>query len=457
MKKVFFLFLVNHVLFAQTVLKFEDFKSQVIANHPVSKNAGIQNGRADANILQAKSAFDPVLFLENSQKTLDNKSYFKYSLAELVYQSPYAVKLKSGVEISSGSFLNPEYTNGSLAFLGIEVPILQGLLTDYKRTEIKKAIIFKSQNVEEQRAVLNNLVLDCGLAYYDWATRFELFKTFDNYLINAKKRLDLIVLGYNNGERAQMDTVEARIQYQKILYLRNEANLDFIKARMNLSQFLWSNDGSPYYLSSEVMPDTLEYNLAINLESELLLNLKNSQPDLMAYKFKRNSLLTTQNLYRQFFMPQLTLKANLLNQKNLNPEVIFAQPLNENYKFGFDFSMPLLLRDARSKKQDIKLKLLENQNIIDAKQWEIENKISTYAKELEMLSLQKQTLFDLQKGYKSLLDNELLKLQNGESNLFFINTRENTLLENYGKIVQLKLKLIEKSLMQKSAAGVLYE
>jgi outer membrane protein TolC len=457
MKKLIFFFFLNQIVFAQTVLKFEDFKMQVLNNHPVSRQANFEKGRAEANVLQAKSAFDPILFLENSQKTLDNKSYFKYSLAEIVYQSPFAVKLKSGVEVSSGSFLNPEYTRGSLAFLGIEVPVLQGLLTDYKRTEVKKAVLFKSQNIEEQRAVLNNLVLESSLTYYDWATKYDLFKTLDNYLLNAKKRLDLIVLGFKNGERAQMDTVEARTQYQKILLLRNDANLDYIKSRLSLSQFLWSSENTPYYLSADVFPDSLALTIKTNAEADLISNLNNSQPLLKAYQFKRNSLLVTQSLYKQFFLPQLTLKANLLNQSNLNPEVIFAQPLNENYKFGFDFSIPLFLSDARSKKQDIKLRLLENQNMIDAKRWETEVKIKTYNKELEILSLQKQTVLALQAGYKSLLDNELLKLRNGESNLFFINSRENIVLENYVKLVEITFKLIEKSFSQQAAAGVLYE
>jgi outer membrane protein TolC len=457
MKKVFFLIFITQIAIAQEILKFDDFKIQVINNHPLSKQAAIVKGITEANILQAKAAFDPVLFLENSQKTLDNKSYFKYSLAEVVYQSPFAVKLKSGVEVNSGSFLNPEYTRGSLAFLGIEMPLLQGLLTDYKRTEIKKATLFKSQNIEEQRAVLNGLVLESSLSYYDWATKYDLLKTLDNYLLNAKKRLDLIVLGFKNGERAQMDTVEARTQYQKILLLRNDANLDFIKSRLSLSQFLWTSEGTPYYLSADVFPDSLALTIKTNAEADLISNLNNSQPELKAYQFKRNSLLVTQSLYKQFFLPQLTLKANLLNQKNLNPEVIFAQPLNENYKFGFDFTFPFLLREARSKKQDIKLRLLENQNSIDAKRWETEVKIKTYNKELEILSLQKKTVLELQVGYKSLLDNELLKLRNGESNLFFINSRENVVLENYIKLVEITFKLIEKSLSQQAVAGVLYE
>jgi outer membrane protein TolC len=449
----------SQIASAQEVLKYADFNLQVLANHPLGKQALYTQNRAETNILTAKAAFDPILTFENSQKTLNDKVYFNYSLAEIVYQSPFALKLKTGFEVSSGGFLNPENTPGSLGFLGIEMPLLQGLLTDYKRTEIQKTILYAKQSEADRRLIMNNLVLESSAAYFDWLAHYELYRLLDSYLINAKKRLELIKLGFRNGERAQIDTVEADLQYQKIVLLRNEASLEFIKSRLALARYLWTDDQKPYFLATQILPDTLAYaNLVFaNSETQLITEFYKQHPELQIYELKRDALKVTKKLYGQYFLPELILKANLLNQKNISPEFVFAQPLNENYKFGFDFRFPLLLRDARGKKQEINFRLLENQNEIDLKRWEIENKIRSYGQEIQLVNEQLGILINMQKGLKSLLDNELFKLKNGESTLFLINTRENALLENYEKLIKTKLKLVQKTLGQKWAAGVLYE
>jgi outer membrane protein TolC len=459
MRNIILLCFFANISWGQSVLRFDDFQSQVVQNHPLGKQASYAQKRSMANITEAKAAFDPLLLIENSQKTLGSKAYFNYTLAEVVYQSPYAFKLKSGYEVSSGGFLNPENTPGSLAFLGIELPLLQGLLTDYKRTEIQKAVLYSKQTEAERQATMNTLLLESALAYYDWTANFELFKILDSYLNNSKKRLELVKLGFRNGERAQIDTVEAMIQYQKIVLLKNEANLNFVKSRLALSQFLWTADEKPYFLSVAILPDTLIFDKfsVSNLATDLLAQNLIQHPELQKYEFKQSSLMVTQRLYKQYFLPELTLKANLLNQRNVSPETIFAQPVNENYKFGVDFRFPLLVRDARAKKQEIKFKLLENQNNVDMKRWELENKVRGYGQDIETNSLQFKTLTDMNVSYKLLLSNELLRFTNGESTLFLINTRENTLLENIEKLIKTKLKLVEKSYLQKWAAGKLYE
>ncbi|MGL4631782.1 MAG: TolC family protein [Leadbetterella sp.] len=445
-------------LHGQEILRYEDFEKQVLAFHPVAFQEQARVNQSSAQILTARSAFEPILNFENSQKTLDNKSKFNYNLTEIVYQSPYAVKFKAGYESSNGSLINPESSNGRFGFLGIEVPLLQGLLTDYKRTALRQSQFLLQQSQEYQRAALNDLILESSLAYWKWGTQYKQLTVIEEYATNAVGRFRLVKLGFVQGDRSMADTLDAYAQLKKIEQILLENRLEYVKNKIELSKFLWNSERQPYLLAENIFPDLvgLAGLYPKNLSADFLDKIELNHPEVLAYRTKQKGLQVTSKLYSQFFLPELTLKANLLNQRNLSPDVIYAQPVNENYKFGINFRFPLFIRDARSKRDEIKWKLNENQSVIDLKIWELKNKVLAYGSEVDNYN----RLFDnqntLTNTYQELLKNENFKFTQGETNLFIVNSRENTFLENVDKLYKTQFKLIEKSYYQRWAAGVLY-
>ncbi|MBK9508504.1 MAG: TolC family protein [Cytophagaceae bacterium] len=453
---VFFILILSYNSSAQEVLTYNQFMEQLMAFHPVARQADLRVGQAREGVMAAKGAFDPAIVFDHDQKVLKDKQYYNYSNVQANYQTPFAVKLKAGIDNSAGNYINPELTNGRLGYFGIEMPLLKGLLIDYKRAELKNAEIFVNQTEQLKRTFLNNLALEASEMYWDWWGKFRVMSNFSDYQKNAEKRLGLTKILFENGDRALIDTVEAATQLQNVQLLLNQARLDYYAAGINLGRFMWNKEGMPYFLSEKIIPDTTAGNI-LKLESQLSGGTDlNNHPELKEYQFKIEGLNVYRNLKKQSLLPELNLKANLLSSEAsaLN---FFGNSINENYKFGLGFKVPLLLREARGEYRMADLKVKESVSALDQKKWEINTKVSAYELERNRLSDQLKLLEKLIENNEILLNNEDLKFRQGESSLFLINSRENKILETIQKKFETQVKYNKTMVKQLWAGGTLME
>ena len=75
--KVFLFLLLAQISFGQSkILHSESYLQIVRTYHPIAKQAGIAIQKSEAQILQARGAFDPILSHYSGQKTLDGKNYY---------------------------------------------------------------------------------------------------------------------------------------------------------------------------------------------------------------------------------------------------------------------------------------------------------------------------------------------------------------------------------------------
>lgn len=443
--------------FGQSILKIEDFLTLVGQNHPIGKMAEARISQSLGEILAAKGAFDPTLYVENSKKTLDGKNYYNYTNPELKVQTPLGFTLKTGVEASNGLYLSPEKTNGTLSYLGLEISVLKGLLLDRQRADLKQAQLFLNETNEAKRVIINNLYLDASYSYWQWAGTKQSLDIFTRSLENAENRFRLIKIAFNNGDRAMADTLEALTQVQNIQLLQSEALMDYQKASIDISRFIWSESVIPSLLDEKLIPDNQNFNFLRSIQNlnELINNANINHPELTQYKYKIGGLEIEKRLMAQSLLPQLDLKANLLSPNYYNFGAAYSPILANNYKFGFDFKFPLLIREGRGKLQKADFKLQEANFGLTNKNWEIENKIRQADTELKILNSQIATVFSLTNNYEALLRNEVLKFNQGESSLFIINSRENKYLEGQIKLQSLKIKYHQTWVKQQWAAGIL--
>ncbi len=141
------------------VLSADAFFSIVRQYHPVVRSAGLQVARAEANILAARGAFDPVVGGDFDQKTLDGKTYYQYFRPELSIPTWYGLELLAGVEDVRGERVNPEATIGSLSYAGAKLNI-NSIWIDSRRAVLRQAQALRSQSEAEQRLTVNNLLFD---------------------------------------------------------------------------------------------------------------------------------------------------------------------------------------------------------------------------------------------------------------------------------------------------------
>jgi outer membrane protein TolC len=454
---IFLMFFLSKNALSQKILKLEDFLDLISKNHPLAKQAQMRVNMSKAEFFAAKGVFDPVLVNETSQKTLDGKNYYGYQDTELKVYTPIGLSAKTGIEKSAGMFTSNERTIGNLGYIGIEMPVLKGLLIDYQRATLRQADIYQKQSEEERRKTLNDLYLQAIEEYWQWTAAYQNFDLLNQNLVNAQNRLDLLRIAFQNGDKSMNDTLEAHTQVQNIQLLNQEARMEAQTAAIGLAKYLWGDDNTPYFLETTTIPDLVAFgSVSIEERTEELIDLaKNQHPELGIYRFKMDALAVERRLKRQSLLPTANLKMNVLSKNYYNFESAYSPFLSNNYKFGFDFKMPLFLREARGDYQKTILKISETNSIISNKTWEIENKIRTYGVELNALKNQLSTSQSMITNYRNLLRNEEFKLQQGESTLFLINSRENKWIESLLKNQSLKLKYLKSAYKQLWAAGVL--
>ncbi len=459
-----YLFLTLSIFFSTAILaqkqelfSVESFIELVKQHHPIAKVASIQVQKAEAELLAAKGAFDPTLSYTFDSKTFDKKNYFYYNNPELKVPTPIGVDIKTGVESNGGQFLTEESTKGRSSYLGVEVALAKGLVIDKRRAALQQAKLLIGQNEQEKLKIINDLLLDAYTTYWQWTGSYQLYQVFRNFLNISNDRLRLIRIGFTNGDRSLMDTVEAFTQVQNFQLLQLDALQKLNNAGIELSNFLWLQNDSAYLLPNTFVPDTTQfafYNIPKNLDA-IIAQSTIENPALKAFTFKLNSLEVERKLKFQSLLPVVNFRANLLNQDYNVFKGVNGAFFENNNKWGIDFKLPLFLREGRGEYAKTKLKLKETNLELVNKRWEVENKIRFYYNENILLQQQIATGLGMFKNYNFLLLNEDLRFKQGESSLFILNSRENKVMESLQKIIELRIKYFKSKYTIDWAAGLL--
>lgn len=442
----------------QVVFSPQQFIEQVRQYHPVARQARIVVQKADAELLAAKGLFDPTAQLNAERKTFDGKNYFFYTNPEVKLPTWIGADFKAGLENNGGQFLNPEVTRSQSSYLGFEMPLARGLVMDKRRAAVEQARLFRSQSDQERLGIINDLLFDSYVTYWEWAGAYQLYSIYSRFLEISRDRLRFVRIAFFNGDRSVMDTVEALTQVQNFEMLQANALMRFNNTRLELSNFLWEERDSAFIIPTNYVPDTTQfvmYQLADQLDN-YVSRANQENPFLRMYDFKLDALEVERKLKFQSLLPYLNVKYNLLNQgynvfRNFDAAALFTN----NYKWGIDFKIPLFLREGRGDYRKAKLKIQETNLEVSNKRWQIENKVRFYYNEMTLLEKQLRITQQALNNYQILLRNETLRFENGESSLFLVNTRENKVMESMEKLVELRIKYYKSRYATEWAAGIL--
>jgi len=442
------------------ILSPDDFIAIVKAYHPVIKQADISIKKASAEITIARGGFDPSLYLNSEQKTFDGKNYYQYTNPELKIPTWYGIEVKAGLENNGGQYLNSESTLGQSSYLGISVPLAKNLLMDKRRAVLQEAKLFKSLSEAERLNTLNDLLNDAYATYWNWVKEYQVYNVITNTVEVNEARFNLIKIGYRQGDRPAIDTVEALVQLQTFQYLQSESLVKLQNAGIDLSNFLWLPNNSFYQLDVAVRPagfwfiQSIEA-LPLAVLDELLYTAKLTHPKLSMFNFKLDMLEVERKLKFQSLLPMVNVKTNLLNRGYNVFKNGSAAFYENNYKFGLDIGMPLRLSEGRGGYKLAKLKIQETNYAQALQQQSIENKIRFYYNEIIGLRQQIKIYENAYLNYQTLFRGEDTRFRAGESSLFLLNSRENKVLEALQKLVELKTKFYKSQIALQWAAGQL--
>jgi outer membrane protein TolC len=461
MKNSLFIYLfLSFTSIAQTpVLYPEAFLKIVQTYHPLAKQANIGVQKSEAQILQARGGFDPILSHYSTQKTFDGKNYYTYNAPELSIPTWYGIELNSGIENLRGSRVNPDQTLGETSYIGITVPLAKNLVMDQRRASLQQAKLMNKMALQEQRSILNDLFADAMASYWNWVKSVRVLRIVDQNLQISTARVSFVKQSVELGERPAVDTVEAITQQQYFENLYQQKWLERENSRLSLSVYLWQENNTPQELSSEVQPAEVVNEFAwiadfdLNLNS-LLEKAYENHPDLSAYQFKIEGLQVERKLKFQSLLPKLDFTYNALS-KGLTPSVEVRPLFENNYQYGIKFEMPLRLSKGRADYQLAKLKIQEESLNLAQKRQQIQVKVGSYFNEVESLRKQIETQQKAVLNYQALVKAEESRFEQGESSLFLINSRETKAMEAAEKLTELKAYLFKAIYALQASAGVL--
>lgn len=429
--------------------------------HPLIKQAGLLSDVAQQDIRFARGAFDPKIEVQGNLKEYDQKEYYNKWYGSFTVPTWFPVDPKIGIERNTGAYLSnesqlPDEDYNRQLFAGLSLPIGRGLFTDERRATLKQAQLGVTLAEAEQVKLINKILLEAAKDYWQW------YFAYFNYQLNsrnaqiAEEIFRRVRLNEQMGEASGLDTLQADITRQQRQVERQEAYLDLINSSVKLSNHLWDSVGNPLQISARLAPQPVgEAEVLSNAALEQLLKLAAANhPELQKLSVKLDQLEIDRKLATEFLKPRLNLNYNFLNQP-LRPTGEFQTfTFLNNYKFGLDFYMPIFLRKERAKVAQTRLKIQNTTYERTQTEREIQNQVQATFNQLVNTNTLLQQQNAMTANYQSLLQGELLNLENGESDLFKINVQQEKLIQAQSKLLKLRAEFEKQKASLYWAAGL---
>ncbi len=432
----------------------DDFYGLIIETHPVVRQAELMSEQARQEIRFARGFFDPKFITDFSRKEFRGTDYYNNWYSEL--KVPIwlgGVDLKAGFERNVGTFVNDENItdlsgNRGLTFVGLVVPLGQGMFIDERRTVVRQAELFQEIAEAERISMINKILLSAAKDYWDWYAAQETYRYVSDGFELADVRYRAVKNQVIFGDLAPIDSVEAKIILQQRGIDLQQAQLDLRLARLRVSNYLWDEQGMPLELSTQVVPERAALDvLPFRDVDRLLLRAEQRHPDLVKLEFKYRQLELEQRWNREMLKPIFNVQYNMLSRPRepVGEQLTSVDYLANNYKAGFFFSWPIFLRKERGKLQLTTIKAQQTNLERMQRTLEIRNAVQgAYSEVVTTESLVGQQR-EMVLNHERLVSAELRKFDQGESSLFLINTRETFLINAQVKLAELRGKY-EKAL-----------
>jgi outer membrane protein TolC len=456
MRKLFILiaFINFQTAQAQEMLSYEQYMEWVRSYHPVAKQADVNLQFGEQELRASRGGFDPVLYVDMDRKRFKESNYFDKRESGLVIPTWAGVELKGLFEQNTGTFLNDEKRvpdNGLIA-LGASVNLGQGLLMDKRRAALRQAQIYVDATIAERELMLNDLYLDATDAYWTWASDYNNLKVLEEGVRLAEMRFNMVKESYILGDFPAIDTVEAYTQIMDRIYRFQNAQIDFFRSTQFINTFLWDENIDEVELADGVYPENVLDEIIFDYSKESLREYIVLHPELQLKDYDIASTEVEKRLKSQMLLPVLKVNYNFLTESI--GDIGFSPFLENNYKAGLTFGMPLFLRRERGNLGFTKAKLEFKNYERDLKFVQLKTKLESEIYNFETVDKQLQVFFNNVNGLKKLLDGEMMRFEIGESSLFLVNAREVSLFNAQVTLNQLAAKRKSAYAKMLNAAGL---
>lgn len=414
---------------SKKTLSFEDFYGIIKEHHPLVQQLRIGIALARAEKAKANAAFIPKFGLQADEKFL-NQPY--YSLLNANFKAPtwYGIDLKIQYEQNRGRYINPENVTPKEGLLtaGISIPLMEGLIQNENRIRALQAKIGVLNAENELIIILNQIMMDATQAYWEWTYHYFNLKLSQKLYQRAVDRHKGICTMFFKGDRPASDTLESFtfVQDRQITLL--DAERKFIESQWTLNTFFWLNN-QPMPISELLVPHRIQNVISKPITVDTILS---QHPFIRYYDYKIQQLNLDLKLKRNKILPEVYLDYNFLSKG------FSGSWSSNNYKWRVTIAFPLWVQKELADVRITRYKLQQTQLGRDFKRIELNNKLQNYKTQLELLQAQNENLDKAVENFKTLLKQEEIKFQMGESSIFMIISRENKLFEVEQKQIKIQ-------------------
>jgi len=428
---------------------FATFLGQVMADHPVARQADLLAEDVRSQLRTAWGAFDPTLEATWDQKRFDGSNYYAYTDIALKVPTPIGSDFKVGFENTRGVFTSGDRRTPSVGQIsaGMTVPLGQRILTDERRTALAQARAVRDAGEADRLALYNALLLNASRAYGSWYEQWRRRAIAREGVELAQFRLEAVASRVNVGESPPVDTVEASLEVDRREVLREEAEAAYFAAELALTAFLWDANGQPVELAPAVRP-SLEGLAAIDQPpmdsasvARWLAMANATNPSLRKADADIRAANALRGLAAQQLIPFAEAGVYALAARGESPALL-EQPLREdNYKVALEIKSPLLFLKERGRFGSIGARLDIRRVERDRLGREVDIAIRIAANELDVL---RRIVAQQERNVtRSVLlrDAEQVRFDNGESTLLVVNLRERAVLDESVRLAQLEARV----------------
>lgn len=405
---------------AQEVLALDDFLRRVELMHPSLRSAQFEPDLAEAEIRNALGRFDPKLDVQYTYKDKDgaDKLNLLNGSLELPLDMLFGPKLKATYARGIGTDVNPQSATSlsGEAGLGISLPLFQGVFTDARRNQLRKAQLRPDLAAAQFRMERNALLRSAALKYWDWAEARAVVDVADTVYALIRTRASMLARRARAGEGAAIDTIEVlqEVARRKGELLRAQRAAE--QAAVDVAVFLWNGNGQPELLAGrpQSLPPSADTAIlgTVNVSQAIL-----QRPDVRRTDVLQQTARLDSGLAREYLRPFIELEGALMSYD-------VAKSLAPNYKVGLTVSQPLLFRSANAQAQvaDITVQRADLQRAIVERfvAADVSNAIIAVRRAFE----RNEAATEEVRLAEAMLTAERRKLEAGESTLLTINLRE---------------------------------
>lgn len=439
----------------------DQFIRLLLNNHPQILRADLFQEVGRQEVRANLGFFDPIIGADFYRKNFSNSIYYNKLDAGIMQPLSFlGMDLIGGVEVNNGNFLNPADNTpaNGLVYAGVNLPLLQGMMIDRRRTDLAVSRIFRDQTNVEFIEAANNLLSNGLRSYWNWVKTLKRLELIVGVLENNREVFEGVKSAFLVGDRPAIDTVESFQQLQTITLQYEQELVRLQVARNDLERFLFDNEAQPVPLES---PDTdIPFESAAAFRPAILQLLTDEDwmqhhPTIQLLELEAKRLGVQTRWEREQLKPRLDVNYNFLFNTNMTPlEQTF---LSDNFQVGVGFSFPILMRRALGRTEQFKIFQTQNQLMLTEEMTLLRNmyKANMYAYE----NLQEQVLITerIVETARALYEAELRRFGLGESSVFLVNTRELQYLQVQNNLIELKTEQILQSYQVAFDVGLLYK